>query len=148
MNQYPFLFPVKEYFEGMLSLLRLPRARVNKLTDIIDVRYRNNNYGINWLLFSREDDLLKLDLDRVPNYVNIREGDEVLVAGVSFKRHTTEELYPDSDYILNQLKPHKKLVIGGFHQWDCVDKIARRSYERGIETFVDEDTTELFFPGE
>ncbi|MFC1697945.1 hypothetical protein ACFL1H_06405 [Nanoarchaeota archaeon] len=39
----------------------------------------------------------------------------------------------------------EKVVIGGFHQFDCVDKLAEFNYNLGIDTFVDEDTTELFF---
>ncbi len=28
--------------------------------------------------------------------------------------------------------------------WDCVDRVASRAYERGIEILVDEDLTEFF----
>ena len=115
-----------------------------ELIRIIGARYRNNGYEINWLLFSQECELKKPDLTTVPSYWEIKD-DRILVAGVSFKKHLSEKVYADSNYVLDQLPPHQKLVIGGFHQGDCVDKVARTSYQRGIETFVDEDTTELFF---
>jgi len=41
--------------------------------------------------------------------------------------------------------PIEELVIGGFHLWDCVDKMAKYAYSRGIPVSVDEDLTELFF---
>jgi len=148
MNQYLFLFPVKEYFEACLNACGTFEFRGHKpaeLIHIIDARYRNKGYKINWLLFSREDDLSKPDLRQVPDFLEIEEHDGILVAGVSFGEHTSKGKYADSDYVLDQLPIHRRLVVGGFHQWDCVNRVAERSHERGIETFVDEDTTELFF---
>lgn len=147
MNQYLFLFPIKEYFRACMDFFKLFEIDGHKPTELIDIihaRYKNNGFGINWLLFSKEEDPSLPDLSQIPDYLEIND-DRILTAGVSFKRHISKKKYADQDYVLNQLPPHEKLVIGGFHQWDCVDKIAKRSYERGIETLVDEDTTELFF---
>ena len=148
MNQYLFLYPVQEYFSSMMDFIRSFEREGHKpseLIELIDARYRNQGYGINWLLFSQEGNAEKPDLSLVPDYVNIRQEDGILVAGISFKRHCEEKRYPNPEYVLNQLPCHKRLVIGGFHQWDCVDKVAETSHPRGIDTFVDEDTTELFF---
>lgn len=46
--------------------------------------------------------------------------------------------------ILNQLNGTSVLRVAGFHLWDCVERLAKRAYEKGIETLVDEDLTELF----
>ena len=148
MEQFLFLFPIEEYFKACLNSCRIfsfKGYQPSELIDIINARYRDNEYGINWLLFSQENNLTKPDLTKIPEYVKIQKQDGILVSGVSFKSHVSKKLYPNPDYVLGQLPEHKKLVVGGFHQWDCVDKIARRSYEKGVETFVDEDTTELFF---
>lgn len=150
MNQYLFLFPINEYFRACMDFFELFEIKGHKPTELIDVihaRYKNKDFGINWLLFSQEEDLSKPDLSQVPDYLKINE-DKILTAGVSFKKHISEKKYANSDYVLDQLPSHKKLVVGGFHQWDCVDRIAKRSYQRGIETLVDEDTTELFFGGQ
>ncbi len=148
MNQYLFLFPVKEYFEFSLKSCRsfeLEGHKASELVGTINARYRNQGYGINWLHFSLDNYSSRPCLDHVPDFMQIPESDGNLVAGIPFSRHTKEKAYADPDYVLNQLPPHSRLVLGGFHQWDCVDKIAQRSCERGTDTFVDEDTTEMFF---
>lgn len=45
---------------------------------------------------------------------------------------------------MDQLGEIDTIRIAGFHLWDCVDKLAKRAYERGLKTLVDEDLTELF----
>ncbi len=53
---------------------------------------------------------------------------------------------PDLALIFKQI-PEKitNLVLGGFHQWDCVDSLAEYAYAKKIPVVVDEDTTEVFF---
>ncbi len=145
--QYLFLFPVKEYIEFSMFVEDVPEAghQTEYLMRVIEARYRSRGYDVNWLLFSEHGDLAQPDRAAVPQYVEIKPEDRVLAAGVSFKTHTTEKVYADPNFVLNQLPEHRRLVIGGFHKNDCVDKIARRSHERGIDTFVDEDTTEKFY---
>jgi len=147
-KQYLFLYPVREYFEalGWGEHYCNPNA-ISNLMNIIDARYRNQEYGINWLLFSQNADNSLPDLDHVPEEIGIQRNDRLIVAGVSFDEHTTNLVYPGPNYILNQLDPHLRLVLGGFHQDDCVNKVAAVSYRRGVDTFVDEDTTHLGFGG-
>ncbi len=149
MNQYMFLYPVEEYFNNIILSKKFYKNKfeIGELFDIIDARYRENDYEINWLTFSREDNENEPDLSKIPNYVRINEDDRIINAGISFENHTKNKRYADPDYVIDQLPDyHERLVLGGFHQYDCVNKIAKKSYERGTETFVDEDTTELFFP--
>jgi hypothetical protein len=150
MNQYLFLFPIQKYVDACLEkgcgFVRNGH-RVSELTDVIDARYRVNDYEINWLFFSDNDDSSKPDLSCIANGIVIPPEDRKLVAGVSFERHVNKKIYADCNFVLDQLPFHRRLVLGGFHQFDCVDKVAKVSYERGIDTFVDEDTTELFFAG-
>jgi hypothetical protein len=54
-----------------------------------------------------------------------------------------EKRYADSDFILDQLEGLKQLRLAGFHLWDCVEKVAKRAHERGIDTLVDEELTEV-----
>ncbi len=147
MDQYLFLFPIKPFIDSSLDSCAFERKghKPCELFGLIDARYRKAGYGINWLLFSKDDNLSEPDLSQIPDYVKFHKKDNILNAGISFENHISEIIYADPDYVLNQLPSHDKIVLGGFHQWDCVERIAERSYKREIETFVDEDTTDLFF---
>lgn len=147
MDQYLFLFPIRPFIDSSLDSCAFERKghKPCELFELIDARYRKAGYGINWLLFSKDDNLSEPDLSQVPDYVKFHRKDNILNAGISFVSHISEIIYADSDYVLNQLPSHKKLVLGGFHTFSCVDRVAERSYEHGVETFVDEDTTDLFF---
>lgn len=138
-----FLYPIEPYFASCLQSFRLEQNCIEKLKEIIDERYRKRDYDIAYALFSSPFDIGQPNLNSVPEYFPL-EG-RILVAGVSFEEHSLLKRYPKPDFILDQLPQHSRLIVGGFHQWDCVDKIAERSYQRGVDTFVDEDTTELFF---
>ena len=68
---------------------------------------------------------------------------------MDFKTHTTKKSdgkysYPNQNFILNKLGETQKIIIAGFHMWDCVQKLAKSAYKRGIDTLVDEDLTEFF----
>ena len=53
-------------------------------------------------------------------------------------------MYPTPSSILANVADVSVLRVGGFHQWDCVDKIAKAAFEKKIDILVDEDTTEPF----
>jgi hypothetical protein len=116
-----------------------------RINDIIDARYRRRDYKIFWLMFSKEDSPQEPDLSIVSNYIKINEEDFILAAGVSFDTHINEKKYPEPEFIFSQIPEITELIVGGFHQWDCVNKIAKHAYEKRIPVLVDEDTTELFF---
>lgn len=83
----------------------------------------------------------------VAEEINIKPTDKILSSGIPFVFMRYHK-YPEPAYILSQLPQDlEQLVIGGFHQWDCVDKVAQTAYEKGIPIIVDEDTTEIFFKG-
>ena len=67
---------------------------------------------------------------------------------MDFKMHTTKVNgrypYPKNANIYRQVIPTDRLVVSGFHAWDCVEKFARYSYKKGVDVLVDEDLTEFF----
>ena len=124
------LCELKEEFQ------RIYRTNLNVC---IDLRYRQRGFRINYALF---------DGSPVSDLVNLQESDRIIRVGMDFKTHTTKQTdgkypYPDQDYILNQLGEIKVITVSGFHMWSWVEKLARRAYERGIDTLVDEDLTEF-----
>ncbi len=141
-NQFLFLYPIKEYFLSCLSYH--PAREIDKhlevFNELIEFRYRYDNFEINWLMFGREE----CDWSDVPSNLDIRESDRKLYSGITFSEMCNYK-YPDESKILEILPLHKNLVLGGFHIYDCVDRFAKKSYESGVESRVDEDLTNLGF---
>ncbi|MFC1663802.1 hypothetical protein ACFL0A_01625 [Patescibacteria group bacterium] len=97
-------------------------------------------------MFSKENGSKDPDLSSLAiNHIRMKHGDTVIASGISFKTHTEKSKYPDPEFIICQIPELTEIILGGFHQWDCVDKLASYAYQKGVVTFVDEDTTELFF---
>ncbi len=176
-NQFLFLYPIKEYFDGMIDKdafaflqiqglgnypdlkLRIDSAKSRQeqivvwkeaqkrdydlfkpeyskiWNSCIDLRYRKNNFNINYFVF---DDC------NVSDVVRLCGADKIVKVGLTFAKHTSKKVYPNPDSILNKLpKNMKHLRMAGFHMWDCVEKVAKRAHERGIDVLVDEDLTEF-----
>ena len=115
------------------------------LNDIIHARYRKEGYQVTWALFGSVTDARVPDMSSLSRRIDRRDGDTFVSSGIAFE-HVTTKRRPDPHFILSQL-PRRitHLVIGGFHQWDCVDKMGECAYECGIPVIVDDDTTHLFF---
>ena len=105
----------------------------------IDQRYRQKGFEIVYAL---------LDGSPISEVIVLQDNDRVINVGMDAKTHRTKVKgkypYPDTDYILAQLGKPRILRVGGFHMWDCVEKVAKRAYEKRIDVLVDEDLTEFF----
>ncbi len=151
MKSFVFLYPIPEiinfeiqnhgWFEegGVDAFRQRYRSTLNRC---IDVRYRQKGFDINYALFNGHE---------ISDVIEIQPLDKIIEVGLDFETHTKKQLdgkypYPNQDYILNQLNNGGIIRIAGFHMWDCVEKLAKRAYEIGLDTLVDEDLTE-FFPG-
>jgi len=146
INQFLFLYPIKEYFDAEVerdkNLIDLPEKEFRKfysnlLNECISKRYRDGGFSINYVTFK----------DEPAEIVKIKEKDRVISNGITFADHVQSWLYPDPDFILNQLpKPLGHLRVAGFHAWDCVERVAKKAYEQGIDVLVDEDLTQWLIP--
>ena len=151
MNEFLYLYPLYEFAKPLVGESRWNSGEREKsyqrLAEIIAARYRQNDYRINWLLFSKTEGSIQPDLSIAAQELFLPE-DRLLVSGKTFDNLVVSKQYPNTDFILSQLVPRPdKLVIAGFHLWDCVDKLAEAAYNNGIPTIVDKDLTELFFWG-
>ncbi len=145
MKSFLFLYPIPEYinfeienkgfFEDKKEFRRRYKEILNKC---IDLRYRQKGFKINYVIFNGHE---------ISDIIKLRPDDNIIEIELSFKEHTTKKSgsypYPSPDFILDKLKRVQVLRIGGFHLWDCVEKVAKRAYERGLDVLVDEDLTEL-----
>ena len=151
MAQFIYLYPIEEYFTTEIErheLYSLSKPIDNKpfsktyfdtLNAAIFLRYRQNNFGINWVTFD----------DRgIHPEVDVRNEDKIIKVSMDFITHSTERgdgtyPYPDNEVLLDQI-PEEYMVISGFHMWDCVEKFAKTAHKRGLDVLVDEDLTECF----
>jgi len=137
MDKFLFLYPIQEYFDAEISFWKTNDGSLLKLNECIDVRYRQKDFEINYLTFKNKS---------ISDIINLREGDIIFEADTTFEKHVNSLKYPSSDFILDQLGGDMDhLVVAGLHTVDCVEKVAKRAYERGINTLVDEDLTNYFF---
>lgn len=151
MKIFLFSYPIRPYCEEGLvgSALRSLHEKghdARRLGEIIARRYRGRGYQVWWLCFGLPGTEDIPDLTLLSPYLGWEEADTFISCDVSFHDHVKFEQYPNTERVLDMLPPRlKRLVLGGFHQGDCVEKIARAATKRGIPTLVDEDTTEMFF---
>jgi hypothetical protein len=147
MDHYLFLYPQREYvdFEWENHKDRMDGTTPAYLNDLIDARYRQQGFIINWLLFDEDDEPGKPASGSVSPWLQIRQGDRVLAAGVTFRIHQNCHQYATPKPILEGLPGIDRLVIGGFHQNSCVDQFAKAAHKKRIPTHVDEDTTDQYF---
>lgn len=148
MKAFVYLYPIPEYIDLEIEkgarMCRQSKREFRKryrevLNACIDVRYRKHGFSVFAVNFNNHG---------LSNVFELRPEDRIIEAGLDFKTHTTKREdntypYPDNDCMLDQLQQVKILRIGGFHTWDCVEKFAKRSHERGVDTLVDEDLTQF-----
>lgn len=153
MNEkaFIFLYPIPEYIDSEIenhSFWRNEEERSSYrqryqelLNNCIGNRYRQKGFSINYAIFNGH---------AISDVILLQPTDKIIEVGLDFSTHTTQlpnetYPYPDSDFILDQLGDIQKIIVTGFHLWDCVEKLAKRAYERGLNTLVDEDLTEFLF---
>lgn len=142
MKAFLFLYPLVEYIEDCNKYLK---KDVNYLNEIIAARYRDTGYKVFWLAFSVPGANKSIP-DRFSKKIFVAPTDEVISCGISWWDFQNDTLRPNQHYILDQLPANlSKLVLGGFHQFDCVDLLASIAWKRKLDVFVDEDTTHMFF---
>jgi len=139
------LYPIQPYAEALMVRTELPGIKYAWIYQQL-MRRRYPDFQIIWVMFSEIRFLEKPDMSQLWEGISIEKDDIVLACGTSFKEHCAEKAYPDPKTILKACsQPIDELVIGGFHFWDCVERVAKYAYEQGINVAVDDDLTEFFF---
>lgn len=141
------LYPIQPYVNVLIGKEEQPEVKA-KIAGFYQTLIRKRYPGFQrvFALFSDTENLAKPNISQLWEGVRSQNGDIIGASGVTFENHCENKVYPKESNILALCpKPIDKLVIGGFHLWDCVDKTAKYAYRRGINVSVDEDLTELFF---
>ena len=140
-KSFVFLYPQPEIFNWELRYKNneFKRRYEIALNHCIDERYRKKDFTIYYAL---------LDDGMISEVIHRRRNDRIICVGMDSSTHRTEVNgaypYPNQDFILNQLMPTDLLRVGGFHAFDCCNRLGARAYERGIDVLVDEDLTQFF----
>jgi len=149
MKQFIFLYPIPEFIDFEIENYAWSEKEESDafrkrykitLNKCIDTRYRQKGFEINYAVF---------DKSPISRVIEFKQLDKVIEVGLDFKTHKTKQSdgkypYLNQDHILNQLNKTHVIRIAGFHMWDCVEKLAKRAYERKLDVLVDEDLTEFF----
>lgn len=151
MNTFLFLYPIAFYFNRLKEIYgrMFPNKEYDssRINEIIDTRYRKENYQIYWLTFCSEKNKKEPDLSILSKDIFISKQDTVITNNIPFNYfyNSCGSKRPDLNLIFEQISEINNLVLGGFHQWDCVNGLAEYANSENIPVIVDEDTTEVFF---
>ncbi|MBI5060877.1 MAG: hypothetical protein HZB67_01030 [Candidatus Aenigmarchaeota archaeon] len=147
MQAFLFMYPIPDYIEYEIkqnSWAMNEREKADYLkkcgciNDLIDGRYRQNGFSINYALFSQDS-----KDNHVSGLIKQHPADRIIHVGVT-RDDLRRKIYPSEEFIISQVDP-SELVIAGFHAHDCVERVARYAYGKGIPTTVDDDLTQDFF---
>lgn len=147
-----YLYPIKEFTniflfhdDRLYDEWNIERP-LPILNETINRRYREKGYQIVFALYP----------DRDLYGIEQRNGDKVIYTDIPFseasaydengnKKKNFIPKYPNESMLIEQLGDVDELVVGGYHAIDCVKRVAEIALERGINTLVDLDLTDLFF---
>lgn len=143
-----YLYPIENFSKPFLIGKDIPEIEktLQSLNETINKRYREKGYKIAFALFPDK-----------PMYGILKHPeDTVIYADTPFsefsgidengkeKKDFTPK-YPNELLLINQLGNVEQLVIGGYHITSCVKRVGEVSLQKGIDTLVDSDLTDLFF---
>ncbi|MDD3896216.1 MAG: hypothetical protein PHP49_04240 [Bacilli bacterium] len=145
-----YLYPVREYSDVIYKATNYDDLGLQNpfevLNECIQKRYRQNGFEIIFIMYP----------DKEIYGIDVKQDDKVLYTDITFKeaigydiegnkKEVTDIKYPSEEDIFNKVGKVDRIVIGGYHHSDCVRRVAEYFNERGINTLVDLDLTDLFF---
>ena len=113
------------------------------LNQSIQERYRAKGYQVVYVLYPNKN-----MYGIIPH-----QNDRVIYTDITFEQATNNSsknqnnrpVYPSEEKLLSQVGNIDKLIVGGYHSQDCVKRVAEYAQNKGIDTLVDLDLTDLFF---
>ena len=147
MKSLLVLYPIQPYADALVSKKESPEIKIKYAQIYQRLMFkRYPDFQLIWMMFSEPQLPEKPDTSQLWQGISIKKDDIVRACGISFNEHCEKKLYPNPETILDACpQPIEKLVIGGFHFWDCVEKVAKCAHGQGINVLVDDDLTEFFF---
>ena len=121
------LFPQEEYFGSYIN-------EIDMFKKCIKERYIDDNYEFIIINYK----------DSINNIINLI-CDKCIQSAITFEQ--SKKQYADFEYIVRKLdvEAFDKIVVGGFHCFDCVEKLANEIYKINKSVLIDSDLTEMFW---
>lgn len=146
MKYFLLLYPIQPYVDVFING-EPPEEKVRFAEfyqKLIQKRYAR--FQVVCVFFSKPGEIKESDLSQRWNHFPLKEDYIIGACGVTFTDHCERRVYPKEGDILALCPgPIDELIVAGFHFSDCVEKMANYAHEQGIQVFVDENLTELFF---
>lgn len=102
--------------------------------------YRNNGFEINWVYFGKEGNLKDPDTEPHSDIFTICPQDNQISAKITYE-DLRKRIYPNEKELIRKIGNPSELIVGGFHEDDCVKRI-ESAHPKGN---IDELLTEKFF---
>lgn len=102
-------------------------------------QYRKKGFTVNWVYFGKENNPEIPDTDAHSDIFKLYPQDNQISAGITY-HELGRYKYPDEKKIIKKAGEPLELVVGGFHENDCVSKICVLPGSR-----IDPMLTEGFF---
>ncbi len=118
--------------------------RFRLINELID-EYREGGFAVNWALFGQREDVSVCDESRISPIFDIKSGDRKLSVEISYFDHTRNHVYPNGLEVVRGMGEMEELVVGGFHESDCVPRIVEVARKLGIKASSDWAITDRFF---
>jgi hypothetical protein len=145
MKYVLILYPIDSYIDFLINpFFGGKEEKLIYYKKIIKSRYPD--FKVVCVLFSKQNNANDPDFSQLSGLFKAEKDYSFGACGISFKNHCKNKTYPKPKDIINLCsEPIDELIVGGFHIWDCVNKVARFAYKQGIKVVVDEDLTQFFF---
>lgn len=142
-----YLYPIKEYTEMFLSSTeKNTKIPLSILDECIDKRYRENGYQVIFALYPDKNifGITRKPEDKIIYTDVLFEEASAIDFNGQLKKNFKPKL-PNDITLLRKIGFVDKLVIGGYHNNSCVERLGETALSLGIDTLIDVDMTDLFF---
>ncbi|MFH0907051.1 MAG: hypothetical protein V1829_02255 [bacterium] len=147
-KEFVFLYPIHEIFNHLIKkhgrrykggIKAFKNKYQDTLNQCIDIRYRQRNFGINFVVPKKSP---------ISDIIKLQPSDRIIKTGLDYEIHNIkkskkERIYTTEEYILSQIENTAIVYVAGFYMWNYVEWLAKTAYENELCVLVDEDLTEF-----
>lgn len=146
-----YLYPIEKYQRVLMCSDKYYENHdlenpIIVMNECIKKRYKDNGYEV--LIANYPDEkVYGISSDNIDRIINV----DVIFSEASGYREDGSEKpleevkYPSEKYLFEQIGEIDEIVIGGFHEADCVRRVAEYFLKNGVDTMVDLELTDFLY---